>query len=130
MSAEKKTEFTLKVPHSAGALADLMEPLAGSGINILALVGYAGEEKATIKLVPENAAQAADVLKGLGFEFSTSEVVAVSSASGTGQGSMLARKAGDAGVNMEYAYATTSGSGESTFILGTPDIDKALEALR
>jgi len=129
MPAQKKTEFTIRIPHSPGALADLMEPLAGSGVNILALIGYGEGDKAVIKLVPAAAAEAEDVLKGLGADFTTQEVVAVTAASGTGQGSMLARKAADAGVNMEHAYATTTGSGESMFILGTTDTEKAIQAL-
>lgn len=129
MTAKKMTEFNIDCAHRPGQLADVLEALAGSGINILALIGHGEGDKATIMLVPENPDQAEDVLKGLGVTFRKCDVVAVTSASGTGQGSMIARKVGDAGVNMEYAYATTSGAGESTFILAAKDIDAALKAL-
>ena len=130
MAVAKKTEFTITCEHKAGELARILEALSGAGVNVLAFVGYqAGEKTAHLMLVPDDAGKAAEAIKGLGVEFKSTDVVAVTTTSGAGEGAKIARKLGDAGINMEYAYATTSGSGDSIFVIGSKDVDGTLKLL-
>ena len=52
------------------------------------------------------------------------------SEAGKGAGAKLAQKLWDAGINIEYTYASTPGSGPSTAIFKVPDADAAIAALK
>ena len=130
MATQKKTEYTIECSHKPGELARILESLSGAGVNVLAFCGYqTGEDKANIMLVADDDGKAESTLKSAGITFKTNAVVAVTTSSGAGEGAKLARKLADAGVNLEYAYATTSGSGESTAVFAGKDVEKVLQVL-
>jgi len=126
MAAKVRTEFLVAVPHKPGALAGVLESLAKAGINVLAFCGWGEGEGAKILVVPDKDDKARKVLTGA----TESRVLCVTTASGKGAGGKLAAKLGTAGINVEHAYATTSGSGQGTAVFRTADPDAALKALK
>ena len=119
-----RTELTLRLPNSPGALTDVCTTLAAERVRVLALQL---EANGTLHLVVDNPVRAAGTLRERRHNVTEHDVVvaAVSSA----QGSLAATLAlfRDAGTNIEYAYAAASSdSSETTFlVLG---VDDALRA--
>lgn len=130
MSVRKRMEYAISVKHKPGQLADILEVLSRARVNVLAFCGYGHESEAHVYVVPEPEGKAEKVFKKEGYAFKKSAVVGVTVASGRGAGAKLARALADAGVNIECAYASTSGKGQSTAIFGVADVEKALAALR
>ena len=81
-------------------------------------------------IVPDKEQKALKVAEELGLNAKMNSVVAVTGEAGKGAGAKLAQKLWDAGINIEYAYASTPGSGPSTAIFKVPDADAAIAALK
>ena len=81
-------------------------------------------------IVPDKEEKARKVSKELGMNVRIHSVVAVTGEAGKGAGAKLAQKLWDAGINIEYTYASTPGSGPSTAIFKVPDADAAIAALK
>ena len=130
MAPQKKTELTLTTKSQAGELSKVLAPLAKAGVNVLAYCGYnAGPNEAHIMLVPDDEAKATQALKAAGFDPKPNAVVVVTTDSGVGQGARLAEQLSKAGTNIEYSYASTSGTGVSTAVFKVPDVEKTIQNL-
>ncbi|MBI2933376.1 MAG: hypothetical protein HYY16_17160 [Planctomycetes bacterium] len=130
MATRLRVEFLVTVPHQPGVLAQLLEGLAKGGVNVLAFCGWGEGEKALIMFVTDNDQKTRKALAAGGFDSTENPVLAVTAASGKGAGAKLAAKLAKAGVNIEHAYATTAGTGQSTAIFRLPDPQAALKALK
>jgi hypothetical protein len=126
MAAKVRTEFLVAVPHKPGALAGVLESLAKSGVNVLAFCGWGEGENAKILVVPDKDDKARKVLGGA----TETRVLCVTTASGKGAGAKLSARLAKAGINVEHAYATTSGTGQGTAVFQIADADAALKALK
>ena len=129
MSVRKRTELAISCDHKAGELARVLEAISEVGVNVLAFCGWGHGNHATILLVPDDDAKAIGALKAAKVAFEKRTVVAVTSGSGRGVGARLARLLGDARINVEYAYASTSGTDESTAVFAVEHVGKALKIL-
>jgi hypothetical protein len=129
MAVRKKTEFFIDCPHKPGELARALETLAKAEVNILAFCGYGHGDTASMHFVVDEDAAATAALKAARIEFDTHRVVAVTAGSGPGQGAKFARALADAKINIEYAYASTSGTGDSTAVFGVKNVERALQVL-
>jgi hypothetical protein len=122
-----RTELTLRLPNSPGALADVCATLAAERVRLLALQL---EANGTLRLVVDNPVRAAGTLRERRHTVTETDVMvtAVSNAHGA-----LAATLGllrDAGANVEYAYAAASSdSSDTTFlVLGVDDALRASTA--
>ena len=121
MAVKLRTEFTVKIAHQPGELARVLALLAKGGVNVLGFCGYGMPDGANIMFVPADDAKARKALAGAGLAAVEAPVVCVTTTSGKGAGAKLAAKLGKAGINIEYAYATTSGTGQGTAIFRVVD---------
>ena len=124
-----RAELTIHCGHRPGELAKILELAAEQGINVLAFTGHAHDGGATLMIVPDDAQKAASALKQAGIAFDSNPVLVVKGASGVGGGAQIARKLADAGVNLEYTYASTSGIGESVVVFKVEKLDEAAKLL-
>ena len=129
MSIQKMTEFTIQCPHRPGEMTRVLDTLARAGVNVQAFCGYGQGDKASLMLVPDDEKKTSSTLTTAGITFQTNDVIAYFGDSGSGKGASLGRKLSDAGVNIDYAYASTTGQGDSMFVFATKDVDKALDVL-
>ncbi len=129
MSIQKKIEFFIDCPHKPGELARALETLSTANVNILAFCGYGHGDTASMHFVVDDDAVATAALKSARIEFETHRVVAITAGSGPGQGARFARALADAKINIEYAYASTSGKGNSTAVFGVRNLEQALKVL-
>lgn len=130
MSAKIRTEITVNVQNRPGELARVMEILARAGVNILAFCGYAeGNTSGKIRLIPDHDGKARKALEAEHLNYSEGAVVAVMGGSGKGAGAKLVVRLAKAGINIDYAYAGTSGDGKSIAVFKVPDPERALKEL-
>lgn len=129
MAVMKRSELTIHCRHQAGELSRVLDAVAKAGVNVLAFCGYGHDKDATILLVPNDETKASAALKKAGFTFETKPAVVVTTSSGPGEGAKLAQRLASASINIEYAYASTSGQGDSTAVFSVTDVEKALRVI-
>jgi len=129
MGAKIRTEFSVALPHRPGELARVLESLSKAGVNVLGFCGWGHDGSAQVLLVPDDDRKARKALADGSFAATEAPVVCVSGASGKGAGAKLTIRLAKASANIEHAYATTSGSGESTAVFRVPDAQAALALL-
>ena len=112
-----------------GALADMGETLGKNGINMEGLCGFPLKNEGIIHLLVEDETTARWVLEDAGFDVRAVREVLVldigNFAGKPGTGGKMARKIGNAGVNIDLIYLAEN----NRIVLGVDDIDKARAAL-
>ena len=122
-----RTELTLRLPNSPGALAGVCRALADERVNIVAL---SVEPSGQLRLVVDNHVRASGVLRERHHQVTTREVLVAAVASGPGALAPVLAMVAGAGVNVEYAYGTapdTASSGAS-IVIGVEDAARAAAA--
>jgi hypothetical protein len=120
-------DLTVVLEDRPGALADLGDATGGAGINIEGMCAVTGGGKGEIHVLVDDADKTREALEFGGMEVSDERdvlVLEVEDRPGTMAG--VARKLGDAGVNVELAYTTFGGV---KIVLGVDDLDKARAAV-
>jgi hypothetical protein len=121
-----RTELNLRVPNSPGTLAGLCRLLGDEHVNIAAL---AVESNGHLRLVVDNHVRAAAVLRERHFQVTERQVIFVPIANGPGALAPVLAIAAQAGVNVEYAYASAAdGNPSAAVVLGVEDAVRAAAA--
>jgi len=121
-----RTELNLRVPNSPGTLAGLCRLLAEERVNIVAI---SVEPNGQMRLVVDNHVRAASVLRERHYQVTERQVVFVPIANGPGALAPVLALAAQAGVNIEYAYASAADGNPSTaIVLGVDDASRAAAA--
>jgi hypothetical protein len=118
--------LNLRLPNSPGALARVCRLLSDERVSILAL---ALDGSGGLRLVVDNAVRAAGVLRDQHHQVTERDVVVVPVANGPGGLTPILQMAANAGVNVEYAYASSvEGASGATAVLGVEDALRAAAA--
>ena len=121
-----RTELTLRLPNSPGALAGVCRALADERVNIVAL---SIEPSGQLRLVVDNHVRASGVLRERHHQVTTREVLVAAVASGPGALAPVLAMVAGAGVNVEYAYGTAPDTGSSaSIVIGVDDAARAAAA--
>ena len=112
-----------------GRLAAVTEKLFENGINIRAFTIAEAGDFGIIRMVVDKTDEAYRILKDAGFTVSITDVLAVEISDEPGSLYKIAKALGDAGVNIEYAYAFTSGEHRALVILRVDKVDEAVKIL-
>jgi hypothetical protein len=119
-------DLTVMLEDKPGALAELGEATGGANINIEGMCATTAGGKGEIHILVEDPAATREALGGAGMELSGErDVLVVDVEDRPGTMAAVARKLGDAGVNIELAYTTFGGV---RLVLGVDDLDKARAA--
>lgn len=119
-------DLTVTLEDRPGRLAQLGEALGGAGINIEGLCGYSSAGKADFHVLVEDAGGARRALEEAGLEVSGErDVIVLDVEDRPGVVGELARRAADAGVNLELFYVATN----NRVVIGPDDLGKARSAL-
>jgi hypothetical protein len=133
MSTRKLTEVTVSVRSQVGELARVLGIASQAGANVIAFCGYdraSAEGGAEILVVLDSADRPRAALEKAGYTCSANPVIAITGAAGKGMGARLAERFAQAGINILYSYASSTGSGQSTAIFRVEKPDAALRALK
>lgn len=129
-TARKVTQLTVTTPDATGTLGKITTPLAKAGINIEAFCVYGMEGTAYCMFVTSNPGKATETLKNAGYtNVTTNDAVRVETESRAGTLSEISNQLGEAGIYIEYCYASTGNGNNDTAIFVTKDNDKAITTL-
>lgn len=121
-----RTELTLRLENTPGALARLCEVLAAEKINLLALHL---ESTGVLHLVTENPVHTAGLLRSKDYAVDESEVLYVTMPNRSGAMSVTTRALRNAGVNVNYAFASTITEQDMTaLVIGVDNAQRAATA--
>lgn len=122
-------DLTVVLKNQPGTLADMGETLGKNGINMEGLCGFPLKNEAFIHILVEDEETTRWILEDAGFEVrAVREVLVVDvgqSVGKPGTGGHMARKIGDAGVNIDLIYFAEN----NRIVLGVDDLEKARAAL-
>lgn len=127
---KKETELHVITRNETGVLGRILGTLANAGINLRAMCAYSEKDKGHFLLLTSNNKKAEKALKTLGYEVITSDVVTVQIGDRIGAGAEIGALLGNAVIDIEYCYGTSSGLGEALLVFKTSNNKKALETLR
>jgi hypothetical protein len=121
-----RTELTLVIENKLGACARVFRHLSDEHINILAMqLEHAG----LLRLVVDNPRRAAELLRDRLFKIEERDVLYTVMPNDPGALGLTARLLEEAGVNVEYLYATAvDGQTTAAVVFGVPDALKASAA--
>lgn len=121
-----RTELSLRVPNKPGALAAVCQVLTEERINILALDLVS---PGMVRLVVDNHVHAAALLREQHYQVDERDIIYTLTSNDPGALTRLTRLLADAGVNVEYMYATAiEGSPMAAVVVGVPGAERAASA--
>lgn len=127
---EITTQLALFLDNKPGTLARVCEALAAAKINIYALTISDTVDHAVVRMIVSDPGKALNIFEEHGTLVVESEVLLVSGDNKPGSLASIAKKLGDVGINIEYAYFATSPSSKSgLLVLRVDNPRKALKAL-
>ena len=114
-----RTELCVRLPNSPGALADLCQRLGEERVHILAL---SVDPAAGARLIVDNPLHAAGTLRDAHLDPVERDVLYTTISNAPGAFGRLLRLVAGAGVNVEYAYATSfDDQGGAAVVIGVED---------
>ncbi len=117
---KKITEIQVTLEDKPGTMSALCAALGKGGVNIVGSMVTGG----VVRMIVQDVPKATSALNGAGYKSSTKEVAAAEVPNQPGALTTLARKIADKGVNIDYLYATTIGSGgNATVVFGVANPD-------
>jgi len=121
-----RTELSLRLPNSPGALGGVCRLLSNERVNVLAMSLDAGGQ---LRLVVDNHVHGAAVLREHHYQVSERDVVVTSIPNAPGSLAPLLRLVSDANVNVDYVYGGGSeGCPSAVIVLGVEDALRAAAA--
>lgn len=121
-----RTELTLSLPNTPGALSGVCSLLASGAVNILAM---ALETGGVLRLVVDNHVRGAAVLREHNHHVTEHDVILLAVPHAAGGLMPPLRLVADAGVSVEYAYGGAPETGSAaTVVLGVHDAQRAASA--
>ncbi len=123
-------QLSIALENQPGRLAKVSRLLAERGIRIEALCVIDNVEQGMVRLMTSDSAAARGIVEGAGFPVVEAEVLAIETTDRLGKLTLIAQTLGDAGINIEYAYASVDHEGAQTrFIMKTSRPRKARDLL-
>lgn len=121
-----RTELSLRLPNSPGALAGVCRLLTNERVNILAL---SLESAGQLRVVVDNHVHGAGVLREHHHQVTERDVLFVALPNMVGALAPVLRLVADAGVNVEYAYGGPGEpAGQPIVVLGVDNAQRASAA--
>ncbi len=121
-----RTELSLRLPNSPGALAAVCRLLSDERVNINALSLDGGGQ---LRLIVDNHVLGAGVLRARHHQVTERDVLVLSVANAPGGLAPVVKLVADAGVNVDYAYGGASEGGPgAVVVLGVDNAQRAAAA--
>jgi len=127
--ARKVKEIRLFMLDKIGLLSEVTTAIAKAKVNINTICAYAMENHAFFMLTTSSHAKAKKALAPLGFGIEEKDVIQVEVPNKPGELQKVAEKIANAGIDIEYMYATTGG-GKASCVFKTADDQKAMKVIR
>lgn len=122
-------QLVVKTPNEVGTLGKVSASVKDAGLNISHLCAYAVGDEAYFRIVVSDPDKATQILKEAGYKVSQDEILEVEFENTPGTLSPIAKKLGDAGVDIKYIYGTTGDGSKVIGVISTNDNQKALSLI-
>jgi hypothetical protein len=126
--ARKVKEISFSLGDRVGLLAEVTTVLAKAKVNINAICAYGMEGNASFMLTTSSNAKAKKALAPLGVAIEEKDVVQVEMANKPGELQKVAQRIADAGIDIQYIYATTGG-GKAACVFKSADDRTAMKVI-
>ncbi len=126
----KAKQLTVYVQDSPGSLAHVARALADHKVNITGLVGIGAQNLSPVRLLVDSPARAKKALRAAGLEPKEEDVLVVTLADKPGTLAAVAEKLAAAGININYAYVTSSGGKKVHIVMAVSDLARAARLAR
>jgi hypothetical protein len=121
-----RTELSLRLANSPGALAGVCRLLSNERVNILAMML---ESTGQLRFVVDNHTHGGAVLREHHHQVTERDVIMTTIPNAPGAIAPVLRMLSDAGVNVEYAYSGSADGGPlATVVFGVEDATRAAAA--
>lgn len=125
------TQLSVVAENKCGALAEICTRLAEKAVNIIGLMAPEQPGRAPIRIVVNDLEAGKKIFDQMGLKYTEEPVLNVRLSDRPGALGKITRKLADAGVNIQFAYATIlKGAGRANVILGVSDIKAAGNILK
>ena len=128
-NVKQETEIHVITPNEPGILGRILGTLANVGVNLMALRAHAEKNIGNFLLITSDNTKAEKALKGLGYKVKTSKVVTVQIEDRIGAGAEIGALLGNAAIDIDYCYGTSTGTGRALLVFKTNNNKKTLETL-
>jgi len=129
-NVKQETELYVITPNEPGILGRVLGTLANAGVNLKALCARSEKRKGIFLLITSDNKKAEKALKELGYEVKTNKVVTVEIDDRIGAGAEIGALLGNAAIDIDYCYGTSTGKAKALLVFQTNDNKKAVETLR
>jgi hypothetical protein len=121
-----RTELSLRLPNSPGALSSVCRLLSDERVNIVALMLESGGQ---MRMVVDNHVHAGSVLREHHHQVTEREVILMTVPNTPGSLAPALKLLADANVNIEYAYAGVADTNQmASIVVGTDHVMQASAA--
>jgi hypothetical protein len=127
--AKKSKEISFAMLNKAGLLSEVTRAIAGASVNITAICAYAMGDTAYFMLTTASNVKAKKALAPLGVAIEERDVVEVELLNRPGELQKVAKRIADAGIDIEYMYATAGAGKSTTCIFKTADHQKTVKII-
>lgn len=122
-------QLSFTLPNKVGQLSAVGELIGAANVNIDAILATESGSGAEFRLITGKNAKAKKALATLGVEIREEDVICIRMPNKAGRLRKIAKKLAEAAVNVNRAWATSSGGKSATVVLQTSDDKKALAAM-
>ena len=129
-SVKQETELYVITPDETGILGRVMGTLANAGVNLKAIYARSERGKGIFFLITSDNKKAEKALKEIGYEVTTNNVVTVEIDDRIGAGAEVGALIGNAAIDIDYCYGTSSGGVKALLVFQTNDNKNAVKTLR
>ena len=127
----KAKQLTVWVQDHPGAPGEVASTIGAKKVNILAFTAWVEGERGVIRMVFDKTAVAKRALAARGWETMEEEVLQVTLPNTPGSLGRIAKKLGDAGVYIRYAYTgLTESARRANVYCGVSDLKAAMKVVR
>ncbi len=126
-----RKQLSVIMDNAPGALAIMADAVAGKNVNILSLMSIEYEGRSLVRMIVDNVPAAKKALQGAGYAYTEERVLGTKLANRPGMLARIARRLGDAGVNIDYAYlGAEPRSLQQLVVLAVSDFDRAKQLIK
>lgn len=127
----KAKQLTVWVQDHPGALGEVAAAIGAKKANILAFTAWVEGDRGVIRMIFDKTAVAKRALAARGWETMEEEVLEVTLPHSPGSLGQMAKKLGESGVNIRYAYTGLAESARRPNVYcGVSDLKAAMKAVR
>ena len=129
MAIRKQLSVTME--NRPGTLAEMCRALGEKKVNILALISSEREGQSLVCMIVDKVLVAKRALQAIGYAYTEDQVLVTKVPNRPGTFATVAKRLGDAGVNIDYAYlGAEAGSRQQLVVLSVSDLDQGKKLVK